>query len=178
VLGAPPCSSQRNPLEFQLRSLVYFAIPSCSFSISSEAPCSRATPAQSEYVTRKKLVDRKLKDAGWGVIGFDPSKSLQAFDWCAIEEFPTESGPADYALCVGGRILGVVEGKKLSVGPQEVLRLAERYSKGVIANPLDFRGYKVPFLYSTNGESIRFLDVRRVEALFKLADVIEPSRTN
>jgi len=119
-----------------------------------------ATPAQSEYVTRKKLIDRKLKDAGWGIVGFDPSKSLQAFDWCAIEEFPTESGPADYALCVGGKILGVVEGKKLSVGPQEVLRQAERYSKGIIANPLDFRGYKVPFLYSTNGESIRFLDVR------------------
>jgi type I restriction enzyme R subunit len=86
-----------------------------------------ATPAQSEYVTRKKLIDRKLKDAGWGIVGFDPSKSLQAFDWCAIEEFPTENGPADYALCVGGKILGVVEGKKLSVGPQEVLRQAERY---------------------------------------------------
>jgi len=110
-----------------------------------------ATPAQSEYVTRKQLIDRKLKDAGWRIVQFDSSKSLEAFHWCAIEEFPTENGPADYALCVGGRILGVVEGKKLSVGPQEVLRQAERYSKGVLNSTLDFRGYKVPFLYSTNG---------------------------
>jgi type I restriction enzyme, R subunit len=72
-----------------------------------------ATPAQSEYVTRKKLIDQKLKDAGWSVVAFDLSKPRQAFDWCAIEEFPTESGPADYALCVGGEILGVVEGKRL-----------------------------------------------------------------
>ena len=35
-----------------------------------------------------------------------------------LKEFLTENGPADYALCVGGKVLGVVEGKKLSVGPQ------------------------------------------------------------
>src|SRR6185437_3600276 len=97
-----------------------------------------ATPAKSEYVTRKELIDKALKEAGWRIAPFDPSKSLDHFHGCAIEEYPTANGPADYALCVAGNILGVVEGKKLSIGPQEVLRQAERYSKGVISNSFDF----------------------------------------
>ena len=57
-------------------------------------------------------------------------------------------------------LLGVVEAKKLSLGPQNALVQAERYSRGVEPSPFDFRGYHVPFLYSTNGEVIWFHDVR------------------
>src|SRR5712692_5039158 len=81
----------------------------------------KTSPANSEFVTRKELIDRKLKDAGWRIIKFDTAKPLAKYDRCAIEEYPTESGPADYALCVGGQILGVVEAKKLSLGPQNIL---------------------------------------------------------
>ena len=52
-------------------------------------------------------------------------------DCCAIEEYPTAHGPAVYALCVAGRILEIVEAKKLMLGPQNVLSQAERYSKGL-----------------------------------------------
>src|SRR5271155_1572102 len=90
-----------------------------------------ATPNTSEYLTRKQIVDSRLKAAGWNVCRLDPDRPPAAFDRCAIEEFPTESGPADYALCVGGQILGVVEAKKLTLGPQEVLPQAERYSRGL-----------------------------------------------
>jgi type I restriction enzyme, R subunit len=120
----------------------------------------KATPAQSEFVTRKELIDRKLSAAGWRVVEFDSGKPLSKFDKCAIEEYPTENGPADYVLCVGGQILGIVEGKKLTVGTQEVLRQAERYSKGIIASLFNFRGFRVPFLYSTNGKQIHYLDAR------------------
>ena len=34
---------------------------------------------------------------------------------CAIEEYETENGPADYVLCVDGRIVAVVEAKKLTL---------------------------------------------------------------
>src|ERR1700694_1819690 len=114
----------------------------------------KTSPAHSEYVTRKELIDRKLKDAGWRIVKFDAAKPLAKYDRCAIEEYPTENGPADYALCVGGRILGVVEAKKLSLGPQNVLTQAARYSRGVLAAPFSFGEYRVPFLYSTNGEVI------------------------
>lgn len=119
-----------------------------------------ASPKTSEYLTRKQIVDAKLQTAGWKISRFDPDRPLTAFDRCAIEEFPTENGPADYALCVGGEILGVVEAKKLTLGPQEVLPQAERYSRGLTPSRFNFDGFHVPFLYSTNGEIIWHRDVR------------------
>ena len=56
--------------------------------------------------------------------------------------------------------MGVVEAKKLTLGPQEVLTQAERYSRGLTPSPFNFNGFHVPFLYSTNGEVIWHHDVR------------------
>jgi type I restriction enzyme R subunit len=67
----------------------------------------------SERATRKQLIAPKLEAAGWKVVDHDPGQPLQSYDRCAIEEYPTGHGPADYALCVGGQILGIVEAKKL-----------------------------------------------------------------
>ena len=115
---------------------------------------------ENEKLTRKKRIDPRLRDAKWRVVPYDPGAPPSASDGCAIEEFPTDNGPADYALCVDGRILGMVEAKKLSLGPQNVLTQAERYSRGTTTNPLNFRGYRVPFLYSSNGEVIWHHDIR------------------
>src|SRR5690242_15717107 len=106
---------------------------------------------EAERQTRRNRIDPKLKAAGWRIVPFNPNKPLSSYDRCAIEEYPTENGPADYGLCIGGRILGIVEAKKLTLGPQNVLMQAERYSRGATTNPLNFRGFHVPFLYSTNG---------------------------
>lgn len=100
-----------------------------------------------------------LQSAGWKVVSYEEGKTLDAYNGCAIEEYPTDNGPADYALCVDGQLLGVVEAKKLTLGPQSVLTQAERYSQGV-NSPLNYRGYHVPFLYATNGEVIWHHDVR------------------
>lgn len=91
---------------------------------------------------------------------FDRNKALVDYNNCAIEEYPTTAGPADYALCADGNILGVVEAKRLTLSPQNVLTQSERYSQGASNNTLDFNGYHVPFLYSTNGEIIWYDDVR------------------
>jgi type I restriction enzyme R subunit len=120
----------------------------------------KPSPSKSEHLTRKQIIDSKLRAAGWSVVPFKPERPLSACENCAIEEFPTESGPADYALCTGSQIVGVVEAKKLTLGPQEVLMQAERYSRGLTSNPSDFNGFHVPFLYSTNGEVIWHHDVR------------------
>jgi type I restriction enzyme R subunit len=121
---------------------------------------SKSSPTKSEYLTRKQIVDHKLRAAGWTVAPFKPDLPLTAYKNCAIEEYPTGAGPADYALCMDGQILGVVEAKKLTLGPQEVLTQAERYSRGLTSSPFDFNGFHVPFLYSTNGEVIWQHDVR------------------
>jgi type I restriction enzyme R subunit len=120
----------------------------------------KASPGESEYLTRKQIVDSKLRAAGWTIAPFNPNRAISAYKNCAIEEFPTESGPADYALCVGGQVLGVIEAKKLTLGPQEVLPQAERYSRGMTSTSFDFNGFHVSFLYSTNGEVIWHHDVR------------------
>lgn len=120
----------------------------------------KPSPGKSEYLTRKQIIDSKLRNAGWRIAPFKAERPLSAYDHCAIEEFPTESGPADYALCVDGKILGVVEAKKLTLGPQEVLPQAERYSRGLGSSPFDFNGFHIPFLYSTNGEVIWHHDIR------------------
>ena len=126
-----------------------------------------ASPENSEWLTRKKLIDPMLVESGWRVLPWEIVKNTPLTGWanCAIEEFPTEVGPADYALCVDGSILGVLEAKKLTLGPQGVLPQAERYSKGVTDSPFNFRGYRVPFLYATNGEVIWFHDVREPLAM-------------
>lgn len=92
-----------------------------------------ASPKNSEFLTRKELIDHRITDAGWRIVrrkDFDADKPMIAYDRCAIEEYPTDNGPADYALIVNGHILGVVEAKKLTLGPQNVLLQAERFFFG------------------------------------------------
>jgi hypothetical protein len=67
-----------------------------------------------EKKTRKRLIDPLLRSAGWKVVPYDPEKPLSDYDGCAVEEYPTRNGPADYGLCVQNRILGIVEAKKLT----------------------------------------------------------------
>ncbi len=113
-----------------------------------------------EAETRKRLIDPMLAAAGWNIVFYDKTKRQDNYNNCAIREYPTDYGPADYALCVGGKILGIIEAKKEESGTQSVLTQAERYSRGLSNNPFNFNGYKVPFLYSTNGKGIRHHDVR------------------
>jgi len=116
------------------------------------------TAHESERKTRKTRVDPKLVAADWTVV---PAAGHPAGEEAvAIEEFETDLGPADYVLADHDDLLGVVEAKKLTLGPQGVLPQAERYAKAIpSANP--WQGvFGVPFLYSTNGEEIWFHDVR------------------
>jgi type I restriction enzyme, R subunit len=120
---------------------------------------------ESEARTRKLRIDNRLKDAGWTIVPFHADLRIATLAHHAIEEYPTDHGPADYALVSSGKLLGVVEAKKLTVGPRGALTQAERYSKGVSNSSLNFDGYRVPFLYSTNGEVVYFHDVRHSQSV-------------
>ncbi len=115
---------------------------------------------ESEAQTRRARINPKLQASGWTVARFDLDRPLSTYTNSAIEEYETDNGPADYALCSNAVLLGIVEAKKLTLGPQNVLTQAERYSRGATHNPLYFDGFHVPFLYSTNGEVIWFHDIR------------------
>ncbi|MFH1224190.1 MAG: type I restriction-modification enzyme R subunit C-terminal domain-containing protein [Candidatus Diapherotrites archaeon] len=131
----------------------------------------------SESQTRYALIDPKLKESGWKVL--KPTDKIPENGAFAVGEFDTKEGPADYALFIDGLIVAVVEAKKLSVGPQNVLVQAQRYARGVKNSPFDFNGLKVPFIYSTNGEIIWFQDLRNAESYSeKVAKFHTPSAIN
>jgi len=109
---------------------------------------------ESESETRARRIDPILDRLGW------QKAATRLPGPYRLEEYETDNGPADYALCVDDRVLGIVEAKRLTLGPQNVLTQAERYARGVAGNEFDLAGLHVPFLYSTNGEVIWFHDVR------------------
>ncbi len=82
---------------------------------------------ESERQTRARRIDPKLKASHWRITPYEEAKPLSWYADTGIEEFPTSKGPADYGLCLDGRLLGIVEAKKLTLGPQNVLTQAERY---------------------------------------------------
>lgn len=117
---------------------------------------------ESEWLTRKKRIDTKLRslNPSWQIIPFSKIGERSLLTNHAIEEFPVENGYADYALFVDGTIIGFIEAKKVTVNPQNVLEQAKRYAKAVRQGIGNWNGYKVPFIYATNGEVIWFADVR------------------
>jgi type I restriction enzyme R subunit len=116
---------------------------------------------EGERRTRAERIDPRLKAARWTAIRrFVPGLDITSLASTAVEEYETSIGPADYALCDNGAIRGIVEAKKVTVGPQGVLTQAERYARAIAQEPRYQGEFGVPFLYSTNGEEIRFHDVR------------------
>jgi type I restriction enzyme R subunit len=111
-----------------------------------------------EQTTRKTLIDKALEAAGWSpIVRYLHGAS---YDTAAVEEYETTEGPADYILFHRGDALGAVEAKKLSLGPQNVLSQAQRYARGFHGGRFSFHGFRLPFVYSTNGEIIWFQDLR------------------
>ncbi|MBI4513538.1 MAG: hypothetical protein HY702_05450 [Gemmatimonadetes bacterium] len=110
-----------------------------------------------EWLTRKRRIDPRLDARGWHLSAGDSTPLRGPY---RTEEEETDSGPADYVLWLDRHPAAAVEAKKLAVGPQEVLKQAERYARGLRKSPYYFDGLKTPFVYSTNGEVIWFRDVR------------------
>jgi type I restriction enzyme R subunit len=113
-----------------------------------------------EAATRA-IIDEQLRQVGWEVDtetvryanGSRPIRGRNL----AIAEWPTASGPADYALFAGIKLVGVVEAKKRNKNVMEVLPQAERYSRGISIDPdnlvegAPWGDFQAPFVFSTNG---------------------------
>jgi len=77
-------------LDYGVVSVFHFkwtGIMACSASMSVNP-----SESNSEWLTRKRLIDPKLKAAGWKIVPFSPEKPLSAQNGCAIEEFETANG--------------------------------------------------------------------------------------
>lgn len=116
---------------------------------------------ETEAQTRRKRIDPLLRQLGWEIVPFGPGLDQATLQCHAVTEHPTASGPSDYVLFVKGKPLGALEAKKLEVGSEGVLEQAKRYSRDIASGSGNWRGYRLPFLYSSNGEQHWFADVRR-----------------
>jgi len=131
---------------------------------------------EAEWRTRAARIDPRLRQQGWEIVPFDPARPLSSYTRHAVTEYPTANGPADYALFVNGRVLGIFEAKKLALSPQNVPTQAERYARGLSGNSFDWDGVRAPFLYASNGEVIWFHDVRdRLNRSRKVSHVHTPT---
>ena len=131
---------------------------------------------ESEKTTRKRRIDPRLKKLGWTIVAYQLGLDTSLLIHHAVEEYPTENGPSDYALFVDGKLIGILEAKKVTVATLNTLEQAKRYAKGLVHSIGTWNGYMVPFLYSTNGELISFLDVRRSSNLSRsLAEFHTPA---
>jgi type I restriction enzyme R subunit len=123
-----------------------------------------ATKIDLDEAATRALIDQQLRDNGWEAdtkalrhgSGARPIKGRNL----AIAEWPTASGPADYALFGGLTLLGVVEAKRKRKNVSAAIDQAERYSNGMGASEdFSFAGggpwgtHKVPFVFAANGRS-------------------------
>lgn len=117
---------------------------------------------ESEWLTRKHRIDSQLKSLSpvWKIIHYSKVTDESLLTNHAVEEYPTQNGYADYALFVHGKLLGIIEAKKVSIDAQNALEQAKRYSLGCPNTIGEWNAFKVPFVYSSNGTRIWFADLR------------------
>lgn len=131
----------------------------------------------------RELIDAQLRMAGWEVdtneLNFKLKKTVPKRGRnMAIAEWSVGEKWADYALFIGTELYGIVEAKRWGDDISTNLRQSKVYAElAASINEAqtigDWNGYKVPFLFSTNGRpyleqiktksGIWFLDARKKE---------------
>lgn len=135
--------------------------PPAQLARLEEAAAAADSAINLDESATRALIDQQLRDAGWEADtkalrysrGSRPTKGRNL----AIAEWPTASGPADYALFAGLTLVGVVEAKRRNRNVMSVLPQAERYAAGIDAAFVQLHPggpwgeFKAPFAFSTNG---------------------------
>ena len=148
-----------------LQAAAATASPQVTAAIILQAEDAAAAIDIDEAATRT-LIDAHLRARGWEVdtstlrysAGVRPAKGRTM----AIAEWPTKSGPADYALFVGTRCIAVIEAKRKNKNVSAFIDQAQRYSRGFrfeggaaaiggpwVENETD--SFLIPFVFSANG---------------------------
>jgi len=109
----------------------------------------------------REIIDAQLQDAGWladtanlrFARGSRPERGINK----AIAEWPTSSGPVDYALFIGTELVAVAEAKRFNKHLPPVLGQARRYAKDIehgkysLPEGSPWLEYKTPFAFAGNG---------------------------
>lgn len=104
----------------------------------------------------RSLIDRRLAASGW-IIQSKDGMNLGAGPGVAVREFPTDSGPVDYALFVGRKLCGVIEAKPEGMTLSGFSEQASRYIAGAPKHLVREDG-QVRFEYVASGTETLFRD--------------------
>lgn len=137
------------------------------------------SPFEMDEAETRVVIDQQLVDAGWEAdtenLRYSKGSRPEPNKNKAIAEWPTESGPADYALFIGMTLVGVIEAKKTAKNVYGAIDQSKRYAKGIHNLPegveVNQHGeFIAPLTFATNGRAylkqleqesgIWFLDVR------------------
>ncbi|MBR4401668.1 MAG: DEAD/DEAH box helicase family protein [Synergistes sp.] len=110
----------------------------------------------------RQLIDARLEKSGWIIQDFrsvNPVASLGV----AVREYPTDTGPVDYALFVEGKPVGVIEAKKDELGENitAVEGQSERYANSTFKYIKN--DHKIRFAYEATGQITRFTDYNDIK---------------
>jgi type I restriction enzyme R subunit len=161
---AQEVDAEKAALEARLKALQAeaAAAPAAAAAEIAAAETEAAHAIDLDEADTRALIDRQLRDRGWQADSVDlrhaagarPIKGVNR----AIAEWPTAKGPADYALFVGLRLVGVVEAKRKRKNVSAAIDQAERYAKAIAGDDSiqlppggPWHGHAVPFVFATNG---------------------------
>ncbi len=107
-------------------------------------------------------IDKKLIESGW-VIQDVKSLNLSASLGVAVREFPTSTGPVDYALFIEGVPVGVIEAKKTDEGENitAVEGQSSRYANSTFKWIKSI--YRIRFAYEATDKLTRFTDYNDIK---------------
>ena len=105
----------------------------------------------------REAIDQRLIQAGW-ILQDMRQLNPMAGPGVAVREFPTSTGPVDYALFVDGIPVGVVEAKADEKG--ENITTVEGQSSRYAGSTFKWvkAGYRIRFAYEATGKLTRFTD--------------------
>lgn len=105
----------------------------------------------------REMIDKELTQSGW-IVQDRKQLNLTAGLGVAVREFPTSTGPVDYALFVEGIPVGIVEAKKDAAG--ENITVVEDQSSRYAHSTLKWVSveYQIRFAYEATGKLTRFTD--------------------
>ncbi len=114
-------------------------------------------PTMTPEAKAREEIDKKLVQSGW-VIQDVKYVDILASLGVAVREFPTSSGPVDYALFVDGVPVGVIEAKREEAG--EILTSVESQSARYANSMFKWIScnYRIRFAYEATNKLIRFTD--------------------
>ncbi|MGE0131345.1 MAG: type I restriction-modification system endonuclease [Blastocatellales bacterium] len=166
------------------------AQPKDTLSRIVKAAGAAAEKLELDEASTRKLIDEQLRKAGWEAdsetLRYGKGACPESGKNLAIAEWPTDHGPADYALFIGLTPVAVIEAKRKNIDVSAALQQAKRYSRdfkavGDVAMPETARGeFRVPFAFSANGRpflrqletrsGIWFCDLRKPDNLSRALD--------